>query len=333
MGTINVNDEMLVYRQADNKTYKTSVLDISQLSLSRATVAPVPPLNPTQGNLWFDSTKGSLFIYYEDPDTQQWTDTFAGALPSSLVASGGTHERPPNPSVGDLFLDTDLNTMLYWDGTSWVILGGGTGGGANVYTSFQPPDPSVSSSGDLWYNTSDGRLYLYLRDVGGSLQWIDASPDSQTEPEFKRDAATNVVSTVHYGDTLSLDNEIHLGRVGTNEASINFAAPRHGGTPLIDLHNQLGFTNNNFVIQIREGNEINYAVSANGSVKIGGSVPTAPNIEFDADLGTAVFQGTVQAANINLPFTAGAANVIEKIENLISTIDDLTTRVAALEGN
>jgi len=205
MGTLNSNDELLVYRSSDDETYRTPVGDLSKLSATSVEVSETPPNNPSQGNLWFDSTKGSLFVYYEDPDTSQWTDSFAGALPSALVGSGGTSERPTNPSVGDLFLDTDLNAMIYWDGAGWVILGGAGASGANCYTSVNPPPVDIARTGDLWFSTGDGRLYIYLRDAGGSLQWLDASPSATDFPVVTRNEVSGVISPV-FESTLNISN-------------------------------------------------------------------------------------------------------------------------------
>ena len=35
------------------------------------------------------------------------------------VPSGGTADRPDSPTVGDLFWDTTLDSLLVWDGSSW----------------------------------------------------------------------------------------------------------------------------------------------------------------------------------------------------------------------
>ena len=48
-----------------------------------------------------------------------------------------------------------------------------------VGDSFEVPSaetpPLGATSGDLWFNETDGRLYYYYDD-GNSQQWIDASP-------------------------------------------------------------------------------------------------------------------------------------------------------------
>ena len=43
------------------------------------------PINPVQGDLWYDSTLGRTFIYYVDPDGSQWVDASPAG---SLVGSG-----------------------------------------------------------------------------------------------------------------------------------------------------------------------------------------------------------------------------------------------------
>ena len=40
-----------------------------------------------------------------------------------------------------------------------------------------PTPPSDPKAGNLWYNNTDGRLYIYFTDADSS-QWVDASPDS-----------------------------------------------------------------------------------------------------------------------------------------------------------
>jgi hypothetical protein len=50
------------------------------------TVAITPPANPTQGSLWFNSSNGSLYIYYQDINSNQWVTPI---VPAGLIGSGG----------------------------------------------------------------------------------------------------------------------------------------------------------------------------------------------------------------------------------------------------
>ena len=39
--------------------------------------------------------------------------------------SGGSGDRPTSPKPGDIFYDTSLGALLYWDGSAWVPIGAG----------------------------------------------------------------------------------------------------------------------------------------------------------------------------------------------------------------
>ncbi len=70
------------------------------------------------------------------------------------------------------------NTTLYQStqaaGTTLFFGGGGTGsGGATVTTADTPPVAPVD--GDMWWNSTDGVLYVYYDD-GNSQQWVVATP-------------------------------------------------------------------------------------------------------------------------------------------------------------
>lgn len=46
---------------------------------SSVTIGTAPPLAPSAGDLWWDSTSGSLKIYYADETSSQWVDASPGA--------------------------------------------------------------------------------------------------------------------------------------------------------------------------------------------------------------------------------------------------------------
>lgn len=51
------------------------------------TVAETPPTTPNQGSLWFNSSNGSLYIYYQDINSNQWVTPI---VPAGLLGSGST---------------------------------------------------------------------------------------------------------------------------------------------------------------------------------------------------------------------------------------------------
>lgn len=36
---------------------------------------PVPPSNPANGTLWFNTNEGRLYTWFDDGDSTQWVDT------------------------------------------------------------------------------------------------------------------------------------------------------------------------------------------------------------------------------------------------------------------
>ena len=111
----------------DLKVYKDGAWAIAGGGAS-VDVSETAPDDPQQGDLWWKSDEGSLYIYYIDADTEQW------------VQAAGS---------------------------------GGAEAGANVTISSTKPSDAVE--GDLWFNSNNGRLFIYY--TGGV--WVDASPAGQ----------------------------------------------------------------------------------------------------------------------------------------------------------
>ena len=53
-------------------------------------VGDEPPTNPlTQGDLWWKSNEGEMYIYYDDGDSQQWVQSTANAGPVGPAGPAG----------------------------------------------------------------------------------------------------------------------------------------------------------------------------------------------------------------------------------------------------
>ena len=147
-----------------------------------ATISPTPPADPNQGDLWWNSDDGRLYIYYIDPESAQWVDTNpnGGGGGNTRVTISDT--PPTGAAVGDLWWnDQDGRLYIYYDDGNtqqWVDTnpnGGGPGGGSFL-VSISPTPPSTPSQGQLWWNSDDGRLYVYYDD-GNTAQWVDTNPN------------------------------------------------------------------------------------------------------------------------------------------------------------
>lgn len=92
------------------------------------------PVNPTEGQVWFNSSKGEAFIYYDDGNSNQWISLSKPGPPGADGADGAD---------GDLITNT-----------------GDTA-------------PLNPVNGQTWFNTSAGRLFIYYTD-GVSSQWVQS---------------------------------------------------------------------------------------------------------------------------------------------------------------
>tara|TARA_B100001094_G_C18131333_1_gene772465 strand:- start:580 stop:1182 length:603 start_codon:yes stop_codon:yes gene_type:complete len=69
----------------------------------------------------------------------------------------------------DRYLRGDIGGTISGDVTANSFVGGVTRIGSTP--------PTATAAGELWYNTNDGRLYVYYQDAD-SGQWVDAAPDT-----------------------------------------------------------------------------------------------------------------------------------------------------------
>ena len=163
------------------------------------------PVGPSDGQLWYDTESGTLFVYYDDGSTAQWVQV---ANPSS----GGTvsiylndlhnvdTETNP-PADGQALIWDDLNSIwvpgdtassvatltdvditttpiedgqtLVWDAVNSKFVPGEGGGGGSSITVAETA-PSFPLDGDMWFNSSTLSLFLAYDD-GDSIQWIQVN--------------------------------------------------------------------------------------------------------------------------------------------------------------
>lgn len=70
---------------------------------SSVTISDTEPTSPSDGNLWWDSDIGRLFIYYTDVDSSQWVET----SPNSLLYDTGSNTHT---LTGSLTVTGDINS-------------------------------------------------------------------------------------------------------------------------------------------------------------------------------------------------------------------------------
>ena len=82
----NTDDPAIFLKDSNNNIVRISgignISDTGQVELPASTT---PPLNPTAGNLWYNAEEGRLYIYYSDPDTEQWVDASPDSYDTNVI--------------------------------------------------------------------------------------------------------------------------------------------------------------------------------------------------------------------------------------------------------
>ena len=92
---------------------------------SSVTVSDTAPSTPSAGDQWFNSTDGSLYVYYNDGSSSQWVGVSG---PAGAAGAGGgvtsyanktAIDAVSSPSEGDLAFDEDKNVLYIRAGSAW----------------------------------------------------------------------------------------------------------------------------------------------------------------------------------------------------------------------
>ena len=83
------------------------------------TVSDSAPSSPSNGDLWFKSDVGELYVYYTDGSSNQWVEASGG---SNTVVTSDT--APSSPNDGDLWWNSNTGSLkIYYqdaDSSQWV---------------------------------------------------------------------------------------------------------------------------------------------------------------------------------------------------------------------
>lgn len=138
-GTLNGTENVpLQIGSGNGKTTLTNMKDWLETVLqtgSNVTVDDSAPTDASEGDLWYDSSSGGLYVWVNG-STNAWIQTNGGGQGGGGGASVTVSSTAPaDPVEGDLWYD-DTNAILYVyvAGTTnaWVQAGGGSGGGSGA---------------------------------------------------------------------------------------------------------------------------------------------------------------------------------------------------------
>jgi len=215
---------------------------LTGISASGVTLSATAPSSPSDGDLWWNSEVGELYIYYSDGTSDQWVETSGG---SETVTISDT--APSSPNSGDLWWDSDDGTLFirYDDGNTeqWIDATGALSSGL-LY--WQETTAGIHTLGNVGIATTNPRYSLEVGPVGyaDTSLWVNGN------------ARVTGILSVGQG-TIVLDGSNDLVNVGT--------ALTLGHTQGIQFHTQRlhteGFEVNNI--------NVSGIITATGGLRIG----------------------------------------------------------------
>jgi hypothetical protein len=109
----------------------TSKWDVSGDNTTNVTVSDTAPSGAVAGDQWFNSTDGSLYVYYNDGSSSQWVG-ISGPAGNSGEAGGVTSyanktaiDAVSSPSEGDLAYDLAADQLYIRTTTEWKRVSAG----------------------------------------------------------------------------------------------------------------------------------------------------------------------------------------------------------------
>lgn len=209
-----------VFQKFSEKEILTEELTIApQLNTEELTEPPSTknqdPLTPLDKN------------YVTFDQLQQHYRTFINRIQQQLASIGGGGETrleflddvDRNSAKQDGYVLQYSSNVGKFIGTSYV-----PGGGGNVAIAITSTPPGSPSPGNLWYDDTIGRMFIYYQDVDGS-QWVDPSPSGVINiPQYwsSNNSGIHTLSSVGIGTTNPTSTlEVQNGdiRVGVNTSS------------------------------------------------------------------------------------------------------------------
>jgi hypothetical protein len=229
-------------------------------------------------------------------------------LKRSSVLDGGAAKEPTAAQMeyGELAVNYNESdpAIFLKDSNNNIIRISGIGnisddGQVEVPSSNAPPvNPEA---GNLWYNSEDGRLYVYYTDANSS-QWVDASPDAYNPSEFPDlSDPSNQPGTLDdryinkTGDDMTGDLTLGTDKItlDATNGSATFAGqvnsggpwPSNGTTAIgVDGYGYIGTGIASTCFSIYPSNGVNRTIGfqTNGNAQFTGDI-TANNVSFNLE--------------------------------------------------
>ena len=89
---------------------------------------PPPSIGRADGDFWWDTISGQLYIWYNDGDSSQWVPA-SPTLGVGMNANVISQDNPPEgPITGDVWFNTSNNVLYVYHGDKWIATQATTSG-------------------------------------------------------------------------------------------------------------------------------------------------------------------------------------------------------------
>lgn len=172
------------------------VWEIASGGGASVTTSDAAPSAPEDGDLWYETDSGAMFVYYDDGVTQQWVEVGT----AGVIAMATQSSPPSTPSPGDLWFDIDNGrTYLYYadnDSSQWVEIGAASAAASGVDGAIQ-----FATGGALGSDNAN----LHWDDTNNRLGIGTTSPDTELHIAANSGAKIRIEST---DTSLAVDESI-----------------------------------------------------------------------------------------------------------------------------
>ncbi|NBP55174.1 tail fiber protein [bacterium] len=168
--TTNSSDTSLNFSGRNTTNYGTIVAE-NFLHLLENFAGPNQPVNPIEGQLWYNNTDELLYVY----DGSSWQT-------ASGVKTGDS--EPASSKLGDIWVDTDNQQVFIYTGSSWVLVG-------PLYSSGVKSGPIVETLVDV-DNSKHFVVIVYSEGVPVSITSSSSFTPKPSIPGFSSGVAIGI---------------------------------------------------------------------------------------------------------------------------------------------
>jgi hypothetical protein len=188
------------------------IIDTALADAASVEVSTTPPSSPESGDLWWDSTEGALYVYYDDGDSAQWVSTAGTGIAigyryvsTVYFTSSGTFEKADYPWLRAIRVKCQA--------------GGGGGGGCSI---TGVSEGSLGTGGG-----GGGYAESFITDIAGLASSVTVTRGAGGDGGTAGNNAGSAGGSSSFGSLVAAAGG--LGGGGATAAAVLFRTPVAGG--------------------------------------------------------------------------------------------------------